>query len=50
LPESATFRITDVAAGGLANMFLYFPEGLPAGHSFVAAGAALEPRLTLISP
>jgi len=47
---TATFRISDVAAETLTDLFLYFPVGLPAGHSFVAAGATLEPKLTQISP
>lgn len=46
----AKFRVSDVTSGALASPFLYFPEGLPAGHSVVAAGATLEPRLTQISP
>jgi len=32
------------------SMFLYFPEGIPGGHSIISAGFELEPKLTQISP
>jgi len=44
------FTITDVQSVTLSNMKVTFPEGTPAGHSFVDAGTTLTPKLVSISP
>ena len=43
----AVFGITDITSGAqTTSMFMYFPEGVPKGHTIVQAGIALEPKLS----